>query len=69
MKKTLALSLVVSTFIFAGEYIAPVEPAVVTPAPVPAPVAESNWKFSGQGVVFYQTMSDNTNQHIRHLEN
>jgi hypothetical protein len=49
MKKTLALSLVVSTFIFAGGDIAPVEPAVVTPAPA------SNWKFSGQGVVYYQT--------------
>ncbi|MDD5549581.1 MAG: hypothetical protein PHI79_08325, partial [Sulfurovaceae bacterium] len=33
--------------------IAPVEPAVVTPAP--APVVESGWKFSGQGVVYYQT--------------
>jgi hypothetical protein len=55
MKKTLALSLVVSTFIFAGGDIAPVEPAVVTPAPqAPAPAA-SNWKFSGQGVLYYQT--------------
>lgn len=51
MKKTLLLSIVASTMIMAGGDIAPVEPAVVTPAPV----VESNWKFSGQGVVFYQT--------------
>jgi hypothetical protein len=55
MKKTLALSLVVSTFIFAGGDIAPVEPAVVTPAPAPVAAPASNWKFSGQGVVYYQT--------------
>lgn len=51
MKKTLLLSIVASTMIMAGGDIAPVEPAVVTPAPV----VESNWKFSGQGVVYYQT--------------
>jgi len=51
MKKTLLLSVVASTMIMAGGDIAPVEPAVVTPAPV----VESNWKFSGQGVVYYQT--------------
>lgn len=54
MKKTLLLSIVASTMIMAGGDIAPVEPAVVTPAPAPV-VAESNWKFSGQGVVYYQT--------------
>ncbi len=53
MKKTLLLSIVASTMIMAGGDIAPVEPAVVAPAP--APVVESNWKFSGQGVVYYQT--------------
>ncbi|MDD5406524.1 MAG: hypothetical protein PHE73_06265 [Sulfurovaceae bacterium] len=51
MKKTLLLSIVASTMIMAGGDIAPVEPAVS----VPAPVAVSNWKFSGQGVVYYQT--------------
>ncbi len=54
MKKTLLLSVVASTLIFAGGDIAPVEPAVVTPAPAPAPVA-TGWKFSGQGVLYYQT--------------
>ncbi len=53
MKKTLLLSVVASTLIFAGGDIAPVEPAVVTPAP--APVA-TGWKFSGQGVLYYQTL-------------
>ncbi len=51
MKKTLLLSIVASTMIMAGGDIAPVEPAVVTPAPV----VESNWKFSGTGVVYFQT--------------
>ena len=53
MKKTLLLSVVASTLIMAGGDIAPVEPAVVSPAP--APVVESGWKFSGQGVVAYAT--------------
>jgi len=53
MKKTLLLSVVASTMIFAGSDITPVESEVVTPAPTP--VATSNWKFSGQGVVYYQT--------------
>ena len=53
MKKTLLLSIVASTMIFAGGDIAPVEPAVVASV---APVAESGWKFSGQGVVYYQAL-------------
>jgi hypothetical protein len=49
MKKTLLLSVVASTMIMAG---APVEP-------VEAPVAAASaWDFSGQGVVYYQTVSD-----------
>lgn len=50
MKKTLLLSVVASSILMAGGDIAPVE----TPAVVPA--AESGWKFSGQGVFYYQTM-------------
>jgi len=53
MKKTLLLSVVASTLIFAGGDIAPVESAVVTPAPVQ--VVDSGWKFSGQGVFYYET--------------
>ena len=49
MKKTLLLSMIASTMIMAGGDIAPVEPAVV------APVVESGWKFSGQGVFYYET--------------
>ena len=52
MKKTLLLSVVASGLLLAGGDIAPVEPAVVAPTPV----AESGWKFSGQGVFYYQTM-------------
>ncbi len=52
MKKTLLLSVVASTMMMAGGDIAPVEPA----APAPAPVAESGWDFSGQAVVYYQTL-------------
>ena len=51
MKKTLLLSVVASGLLFAGGDIAPVEPAVAAPAPV----VESGWKFSGQGVVYYDT--------------
>ena len=52
MKKTLLLSVVASTMIMAGGDIAPVEPVVETPV-----VAEaSGWDFSGQGVVYYQTI-------------
>ena len=54
MKKTLLLSIVASSILMAGGDIAPVEPAVETPAVIPA--AESGWKFSGQGVFYYQTM-------------
>ncbi len=43
MKKMLLLSVVASTMIMAGGDISPVEKAM------------SNWKFSGQGVVYYQT--------------
>jgi hypothetical protein len=59
MKKTLLLSVVASTLIFAGGDIAPVEPAVVTPAPVPAPVVDSGWKFTGKAVVAYATEDAN----------
>ncbi len=61
MKKTLLLSVVASTMIMAGGDIAPVEPAVVVPAPVVAPVATSNWKFTGQAVAYYQTSSNTRN--------
>ena len=50
MKKTLLLSVVASTMIMAGGDIAPVEPAVETPAP-----AVSGWEFSGQAALYYQT--------------
>ncbi len=50
MKKTLLLSVVASTMIMAGGDIAPVEPAVETPAP-----AVSGWEFSGTAKVYYQT--------------
>ena len=50
MKKTLLLSVVASTMIMAGGDIAPVEPVVETPA------VASGWEFSGQGVVYYQTL-------------
>ena len=52
MKKTVLLSVVASTMMMAGGTIAPVEPVVETPAPA---VEASNWDFSGQGVVYYQT--------------
>ena len=53
MKKIVLLSVVASTMIMAGGDIAPVEPVTETPA-----VQEdtSNWDFSGQGVVYYQTV-------------
>ncbi|CUV66375.1 conserved exported hypothetical protein [Sulfurovum sp. enrichment culture clone C5] len=54
MKKTLLLSVVASGLLFAGGDIAPVEPAVVTPAPAPV-VADSGWKFTGKAVVAYGT--------------
>ena len=51
MKKTLLLSVVASTMIMAGGDIAPVEPVVE------APVAEvSAWNFTGQGVLYTQTV-------------
>ena len=56
MKKTLLLSVVASTMIMAGGDIAPVEPVVETPAVA----AASDWDFTGQGVVYYQTR-DNSN--------
>ena len=56
MKKTLLLSAVASTMIMAGGDIAPVEPVVEVATPAPAAV--SGWDFSGQGVVYYQTVSD-----------
>jgi len=52
MKKALLLSVVASTMIMAGGDIAPVEPVVEAPAPV----ATSGWDFSGQAVVYYQTI-------------
>jgi hypothetical protein len=54
MKKALLLSMIASTMIMAGGDIAPAEPEVVAPAPV----AESGWKFSGQGVLYYQTQDE-----------
>jgi len=51
MKKMLLLSVTASAMLLAGGDIAPVEP---TPAPVAAPV--SGWDFSGQAVVYYQTL-------------
>ncbi|MFC2057579.1 hypothetical protein ACFLR6_01435 [Campylobacterota bacterium] len=53
MKKTLLLSVVASTMIMAGGDIAPVEPVVEAPA-----VEAAGWDFSGQGVLYYQTVSD-----------
>ncbi len=53
MKKTLLLSVVASTMIMAGGTIgAPVEPVVETPA---VAATTSDWDFSGQAVVYYQT--------------
>ena len=52
MKKTLLLSVVASTMIMAGGDIAPVEPVVESPVMVEA----SGWDFSGQAVVYYQTI-------------
>jgi len=57
MKKTLLLSVVASTMIMAGGSIAPVEPVVEAPAPV---AAASGWDFSGQAVVYYQTLENGT---------
>jgi hypothetical protein len=51
MKKVLFLSLVASSMIMAGGDIVPVEPAEEVPAVV------SGWQFSGEGVVYYQTMN------------
>jgi len=51
MKKTLLLSVVASTMIMAGGDIAPVEPVVEAPV-----VEASGWDFSGQAVVYYQTV-------------
>lgn len=51
MKKVLFLSLVASSMIMAGGDIAPVEPTQEMPVTV------SGWQFSGQGVVYYQTMN------------
>ncbi len=57
MKKTLLLSVVASTMIMAGGSIAPVEPVVE----VPAVEVTSDWNFSGQGVIYYQTTDGNGN--------
>jgi hypothetical protein len=54
MKKTLLLSVVASTMIMAGGTIAPVEPVVEVEAVIVEAPA-SNWDFSGQAVVYYQT--------------
>jgi len=67
MKKTLLISVVASTMIMAGGDIAPVEPAVVVPAPVavaaPAPVVacSDGWTYKGQAVAYYQTSSNSRN--------
>ncbi|WP_309499332.1 hypothetical protein [Sulfurovum sp.] len=54
MKKLVLLSVVASTMIMAGGDIAPVEAVVV-------PVAASAWDFSGQAVVYYQTIGQDSN--------
>jgi hypothetical protein len=54
MKKTLLLSVAASAMIFAGGSIAPVEPAVETPA-------ASEWDFSGQFVAYTQTVDEQGN--------
>ena len=53
MKKLVLLSVVASTMIMAGGDIAPVEPVAEAPA---VQEKTSNWDFSGQGVVYYQTV-------------
>ena len=58
MKKTLLLSVVASTMIMAGGDIAPVEPVVEAPV---VEEAASNWDFSGQAVVYYQTVDAHGN--------
>jgi len=52
MKKTLLLSVVASTMIMAGGDIAPVEPVVEAPVMVEA----SAWNFTGQGVLYTQSV-------------
>ena len=59
MKKAVFLSVVTSTMIFAGGDITPVEPIIETPAPII--MESSDWKFSGQGVVYYQTSDRGAN--------
>jgi len=54
MKKTLLLSVVASTMIMAGGTIDPVEPEVAVP--VPAVAEASTWDFTGQGVLYTQTV-------------
>jgi hypothetical protein len=52
MKKALLLSMIASTMIMAGGDITPTESEAVALAPV----VESGWKFSGQGVLYYQAL-------------
>ena len=56
MKKTLLLSVVASTMIMAGGDIAPVEPVVEASTAAPVATSASGWSFSGEGVVYYQTI-------------
>jgi len=53
MKKGLLLSVVASSVLMAGGDIAPV---AAEPAEVPVVVEESMWDFSGQAVLYYQTV-------------
>jgi len=54
MKKIVLLSVVASSIIMAGGTIDPIEPVVEAPAEV-ASTSTSNWNFTGQGVLYYQT--------------
>jgi len=59
MKKTLLLSVVASTMIMAGGDIAPVEPVVEAPV-----VEAATWNFTGQGVLYTQTVDGSGNESL-----
>ncbi len=60
MKKILLLSVVASTMIMAGGDITPVEPVIETPAVVEA----SGWDYTGQGVLYTQTVDSAGNNDL-----